>query len=237
MRWMWVVLMLVVGSVSAREILRENIVKAQPGDYIVTNQGKNYTILLIREKVEKELIIEEVTVPACRFPGNEYNRWRNWVEEGAPGHTGWFMYDLNVESGAMKQAFSFPKNAWFQIADADNFLSGLLNLDFTFVPMQNRKHIGQRNVRRVWQPQMIVEGQIIPDVGFSAWKAVWPKDGTDLSGKTIEIYIPEDDMRYPSYFPYWLQVSGIVGKAKIRIVDSGKGIRSPKPNVFMGESR
>lgn len=238
-----VVFMLAMAGLQAesRQILRENIVKAKPGDYIVTNQGKNYTVLLIREKVPHELIIEEITVPSCRFPGDEYNRWKNWIEEGAPGHTGWFMYQLNTDTGAMKQAFSFPKNSWFEIAAADNFLSGLLNLNFQYIPPQSRKHVGPRNTsgsivreqRRIWQPQMIVEGQIIPDVQFSAWKTYWPKDGSDLAGKLIEIYIPEDDERYPSYFPYWLQISGIVGKAKIRIVDSGTGLKSPKPNVFL----
>ena len=109
-----VVFMLAMAGLQAesRQILRENIVKANPGDYIVTNQGKNYTVLLIREKVPHELIIEEITVPSCRFPGDEYNRWKNWIEEGAPGHTGWFMYQLNTDTGAMNQAFSFPKNSW-----------------------------------------------------------------------------------------------------------------------------
>lgn len=233
-------LTIAVVDIEARQILRENITKANSGDYIVTNQGKNYTILLIREKSPSELLMEEITVPSCRFPGDEYNRWKNWIEEGAPGHTGWFIYQLNTDSGTMKHAFSYLKNSWFEISSADNFLSGLLNLNFDYISPQNRKHVGPRNTsgsivrqqRKIWQPQMIAEGQIIPDVQFSAWKTYWPKDGGDLSGKLIEIYIPEDDDRYPSYFPYWLQISGIVGKAKIRIVDSGTGLKSPKPNVF-----
>ena len=232
------------GATETRQILRENIVKANPGDYIVTNQGKNYTILLIREKLPEGLIIEEITVPSSRFPGNTYTKWKSWIEEGAPGHTGWFMYQLNTQTGAMNHAFSFPKNGWFEIAAADNFLSGLLNLNFQYIPPQSRKRVGPRHAngtivpeeRRIWNPQMVVDGQIIPNVHFSAWQTYWPKDGSDLAGKLIEIYIPEENDRYPSYFPYWLQISGMIGKAKIRIVDSGTGLKSPKPNVFLQNS-
>ena len=53
--------------------------------------------------------------------------------------------------------------------------------------------------------------------------------GADLSNKTIEIYLPRNSQIYPTYFPYWLQVNGVAGKAKIRIIDSGSRLKSPNP--------
>ena len=41
--------------------------------------------------------------------------------------------------------------------------------------------------------------------------------------------ICQKNQNYPSYFPYWLQVNGVAGKAKIRIIDSGSNLKSPKP--------
>ena len=43
----------------------------------------------------------------------------------------------------------------------------------------------------------------------------------------IEVYVPHESNKYPAYFPYWLQISGMVGKAKVRIVDSGSQLASP----------
>jgi hypothetical protein len=74
-----------------------------------------------------------------------------------------------------------------------------------------------------------VDGNNIPAVPFEAWQTHWPKDGTDLSGKSIEVYVPQENDKYPSYFPYWLQISGMVGNAKVRIVDSGSYMNSPMP--------
>ena len=78
---------------------------------------------------------------------------------------------------------------------------------------------------------MIVEGQVVPGVEFNAWRTRWIKDDSELSGKVIDIYLPKDADKHLSYFPYWLQISGVVGKAKVRIIDSGLGLRSPKPKL------
>ncbi len=85
------------------------------------------------------------------------------------------------------------------------------------------------DMRPVWQPRLIIEGKPDDGVAFDAWRADWPRDGSDLSNKTIEIYLPKDNQSYPSYFPYWLQINGTAGKAKIRIIDSGSNLQSPKP--------
>lgn len=215
-------------------VLRNNIGKAKPGDYIVTNQSKTFTVLHIKSTSNKELILEEISAPLSRIPKNRYT-WKQWVEHNAPGHTSWVVYWLNTTTGDIERSFSFTRNCWFKIRDSDNFISTLFNLQFQKIPLSKRKQVGSKmpvpqgeEWRHVWQPRMILDGKTIDGVRFDAWKAKWPNDGGELSGKMIEIFTPEESDRYPSYFPYWMQISGFIGKARIRIMDSGTGLHSPK---------
>ena len=45
-------------------------------------------------------------------------------------------------------------------------------------------------MRPLWQPRMVIDGKPIQGVLFDAWKTDWPRDGSDLSNKTIEVYLP-----------------------------------------------
>lgn len=239
MKWFASVLLLMITmiginlSLQANElILRNNLQRAQPGDYIVISANKTQTLLLIYAKRYPILTIEEVAVPESKRSSK--NSWKEWMKQDAPGNTSWVRYDINLQTGQMLNYYSFTKKNWFDIPDADNFLSKLLNLTFTQIPDNDRKRIGPKSrsktkIRPFWQPRMIVEGETIQEVTFDAWRTKWPRDGSDLSGKIIEVYLPNDSQRYPAYFPYWLQINGIIGKAKIRIIDSGSKLQSPKP--------
>lgn len=218
--------------------LKENLRRAKKGDYIVTAQNKTYTLLHIYDKQEESLIIEEITVPVSKIKLKNFS-WKQWTSLGAPSHTSWVMYSINLANGQMKEYFSFTKNSWFDIAKADNFLSTLLNLRLTPIPLKERKKVGppptdsSHDWRSIWQPKMVVDGKLIEGVAFDAWKTQWPKDGSELSGRTIEVFVPQENDKYPSYFPYWLQISGMIGKAKIRIIDSGSNLASPRPSLEM----
>lgn len=218
--------------------LRDNLKRAQPGDYIVTAQSKTYTLLHIYDKSDSTLTIEEISIPTNRVDPNCFS-WKGWVQQDAPGNTAWVMYTLNLDNASIKEYFSFTKNAWFEMPPADNFLSVLLNLKLNKIPRSQMKKVGPSlmhgpDMRRAWQPKIIANGQPVQGVVFAAWKTQWPQDGSELAGKNIEVYVPEENEQYPSYFPYWLQISGAIGKAKVRIIDSGAGLVSPraKPQVI-----
>lgn len=236
-RLMLAVLMLLMCGLSADLYLRDNLGKARAGDYIVTYQNKAFTLLHISEKSGNGLTVEEITVPAQVMPKTGKVAWKEWVQGGAPGHTSWVVYDVDLESGKVGRYYSYSKNEW--MAPADNFLSTLLNLRLELVPVSERKRVGPRpndtfaDRRKPWQPRMIVNGQVVEGVNFDEWRTSWPKDNSDLSGRTIEVFLPVEGLseQYPSYFPYWLQISGMIGKAKIRIIDSGSGLVSPKPSL------
>lgn len=211
-------------------ILKENLQLAQPGDYLVISASKTQTLMHIHSKRNQFLSIEEITVPSNKSPSKN---WKEWIQQGAPGNTSWVMYDIDLSSGEMTRYYSFSKKNWFEIPEADNFLYKLLNLKFVDIPDNARKRIGPKSdfgpdMRSVWQPSMVVEGQTIKGIKFDAWRTKWPKDGSELSSKVIEVYLPSDSQRYPAYFPYWLQIQGTIGKAKVRIIDSGSHLQSPR---------
>lgn len=217
----------------AELLLRDNLKRAQKGDFIVTAQNKAYTVFHIYDRTDSVLTIEEITVPTGRIPQNNFS-WREWVRQGAPCQTNWILYKVLLATGQIQECYSVSKNGWYDMAQADNFLPTLLNLKLTRIPESERKKVGPQpsggggpDFRKIWQPKMVLNGVTIPGVKFEAWRTHWPKDTSELSGKTIEVYIPEENEKYPSYFPYWLQIRGTVGAATLRIVDSGSGLVSP----------
>lgn len=233
--WLLVFLSGVVFSLQAEEMmLRDHLKRAQFGDYIVVSSNKTNTLMHIYGKKDNLLTVEEITVPERGVPPNLH--WKDWVRNEAPGHTSWVMYDLDLRNGKMARYYSFSHGNWYDIPDHDNFLYKLLNLKLNKISDRGRKRVGPKptsgpDFRPVWQPKMVVEGQHVKGTTFDAWRAKWPRDGSELSSKTVEVYTAQENDKHPSYFPYWLQINGAVGKAKIRIIDSGRELQSPKPHL------
>lgn len=213
--------------------LKSNLERAERGDYIVIAQGRNYTLFHVFDKQKESLTIEEVTIPTI-LATEIVHSWKSWLASNAPQHTSWVIYEIDLAKGCFYDYYSFTKNCWLAIDERDNFLQTLLKLSLYKVPSHLRRKVGhaprgnESDKRSYWQPKMVVEGSIVPGVSFDAYYAKWPEDGGVISGKAIEIYLPQDSTHFPAYFPYWLQVKGLVGPAKVRVVDSGKGAISPK---------
>ena len=206
-------------------ILRDNLEHAATGDYIVTLQNRNFTVLLVADKTKDSITIEEITVPDETRGSN--TDWKKWVQESAPGYTCWVMYKINIPTGKMLKYYDYYYQTWYDMSEANVFLSKLLNLQLEKVPSSQRKKVGASRGKKLWQPPLIVEGKQIPNVPFDAYTTRWPKDGSPLSDRIVQIYLPEESSKYPSYFPYWLEVNGALGKAQVRIVDSGRQLISP----------
>ncbi len=236
----WLLIFCFLSTPLCAEIrLKDKLAEADPGSYVVTEQNKNFTLVHIYNLTEHSIVIEEVTIPAARYARSPLP-WKQWFESGAPGHTSWTMSQINLETGQFEETFSFTHQGWINMKDSNPFLTTLLNLAFQPVPEEKRRRVGHSpgvgrpDCRPIWNPLLTVEGRRISQVPFSAWRAKWPSDGTELAKKRIEIYLPHDIddpnlAEYPTYFPYWIEVDSCVGSAKVRIVDSGTGAHSPKP--------
>ncbi len=220
-------------AVDETSLLKGNLAKAKEGEYLITQQCKNFSALVV-QKIEGDLLdIHEISIPEQRLAQRALS-WKKWLADGAPGNTSWLLYRVHIPSGTIQHTYSYTCGAWITSPQTQNFLTTLLNLKFTQIPTTERKRIGHSpphgrgDARPLWQPPMIVEGQKVAGVPFKAWRTHWPKDGSELSNRIIEVYIPEESEKYPTYFPYWLQISGMFGKAKVHIVDSGSGVRLEK---------
>lgn len=212
-------------------LLKENLERAESGDFVVIAQGNSYTLFHILNVQKPILQVEEITIPAA-IACTTVQSWREWVANNAPQNTSWVHYRIDLSKNEIANYYSFTKNGSFSVPEADNFLGTLLKLKLEPIPYPMRRKVGPpqrgQSERNLWQPKMIVDGQPQPGVIFDAYATVWPKDGGPISGKTIEVYLPQDAGLYPAYFPYWLQTKGMAGQANVRVIDSGKGLISPK---------
>lgn len=225
--FLFVFALLPVASFASAITLKNKLSEATPHSYLVTEQSRNFTFLRIFEKKGNLLILEEVTIPEENFSSRKIG-WKEWFERGAPGHTSWMLSKVNLQTGNIEEVYSCDHEAWVDVSEYSSFMATLLNLHFYPVAENERRRIGlppgygKPDLRPFWQPRLVVDGKSLSAVFFQSWKARWPTDGSELAKKTIEVYLPEiSDAHFPTYFPYWLEVEGKIGSAKIRVVDSG----------------
>ena len=89
MRAYLIILLFLSASLQA-VTLKDRVLAAEVGDYVVTEQAKNYSLLLIRQKSEGRLVLEEISTPQLQ------KSWKKWVEEQAPGATAWVVYEIDL---------------------------------------------------------------------------------------------------------------------------------------------
>ena len=215
--------------------LKERMLQAKKGDYLVTLHDRTYTFFHIYDFTNNLFTIEEISISENEW-NKQQNTWKQWLEQGAKGNQSWVLYELDQATGEIIEYYSFTRKGWIDIHRQENFLPLLLNINFQKVPDEKRQKIGIEpeggpDMRRNWQPPLIFEGKKIKPANFDAWVARWPKDDSPLSGKEVQIYLPVGNELVPAYYPYWLQISNDVGKAHIRVVDTGKGAHSPQEDL------
>jgi hypothetical protein len=212
--------------------LKAKLLQAHPGDYIVTEQNKNYSLLAIRSVLHSTIVLEEISIPANQMDASK-TPWKKWVESEAPGHTSWTWYEIDLENGTLNECFSFSKQGWLVFNESEQFFTKLISLPLSKTPPDQQRRIGppplsgETDHRHVWYPSLIVEGKKVDKPSFEVWQGHWPKDDTMLSQCKIEMYFVRGRNAFP--FPYWIDVSNPHYTYKIRVVDSGSGLISPIP--------
>lgn len=212
--------------------LKTQFATAQAGDYVVAEQNKTYTLMHIHSRMGDSLIVEEISVPhyQLKFPMD----WRKWVAAQAPGNTSWVLYQIDLKAGTVVKAYSFTTRGWSKEVGIQQYLPTLLQLTLTSISDSERKRVGVAPLpgdierRPMWSPPAYYLGEKKAEVVFTAWRAVWPKDQSELSGRTIDLYLAGAESGLPSYFPYWVEVRGVANQAKLRVKDTGRGMVSPK---------
>lgn len=208
--------------------MADRLLEAQKGDYIVTAQDKNYSLLLLREKNTHSVVFEEVSVPcsAIYLPGMD---WADWIALGAPGHSSWIQYELDLHTLELIECYSCSKKGWLYLEESEHFFSKLLSLDLNQVPQEERKKIGhppkqgEPDHRPFWMPTLNSSSKKIK-IPCETWKTSWPKDDTLLSSCRITLYFPPKEK---SFFPLWIEANNGHFNYSIRAIHLGKNLTSP----------
>ena len=209
--------------------LKEEVKKAEKGDFIVYAYKQSVVLCLIRENTPPMLVVEEISAPLDQTQTN----WQEWISKQAPGHTSWTISRINITDGNIASIFSVDARSFLNSNPAFQFLPTLISLQLHRIEPYDRKYIGaaplagEQDLRSLWLPKIIFQGkQIFPLI--NAYRVRWPKDESELSGKPIDIYLVASDTSGGAltYLPYWIEVLS-VAKAKISALDSGKNLSSP----------
>ncbi|MES2199353.1 MAG: hypothetical protein V4489_04215 [Chlamydiota bacterium] len=208
--------------------MADRLLEAEKGDYIVTTQDKNYSLLLLREKTDTSIVFEEVSIPCHKIylPGMD---WADWMSLGAPGHSSWIQYEIDPHTLKLVECYSCSKRGWLYIEESEHFFSKLLSLNLSQVPQDEKKKIGhppaqgEPDHRPFWTPTLTSSSKKIK-VPCETWKASWPKDDTLLSSCRITLYFPSKEK---SFFPLWIEANNGHFNYSIRGVHFGKNLISP----------
>ncbi len=210
--------------------LKERLVKSTPGDYIVTEQGNAYSLLLVRSIDKKRLVLEEISIERSKVDLKKLS-WKNWVEKKAPGAGSWTAMCIDLEKNTLSQCFSYLENQWLFIDKSDYFLGQLFTLQLKPTRDNERKRIGPAPMpgeidrRKLWKPQHVLEGKKNKKAEYEVLRSTWPSDKTKLAGCIIELYLDASRPDFP--FPYWMEVQSPHYTFKLRTIDSGSGMKSP----------
>lgn len=201
--------------------------QAKSGDFFVIQSQKNYLLLLVEEKESDILIFQEISFPKAILEQVNH-KWHQWIKEGAPCHTNWYRYALDLNNRQLIYIDSVTQNAVFAQDQKKSFFQSFLSLILEPIPNNDRKKSGlppppgAGDRRKFWNPPITYQGKALNDSNTQPYFANWPKDGSILSGKRVELYFPTSKNFSLSYFPFWIEVRKAAGQGKIRVVDSGK---------------
>ncbi len=208
--------------------LGDKVLNGAVGDYIITEQNKLYSLIRIHSLEPSKVIIEEISFPYKALSSDV----ANWLKNGALGHTSWSLLEIDLKTNTLQKFFSFTKNSYLAFSPEDSFLLKILDLPLTPISNEERKKIGPPpkegfDTRKVWNPPLYFEGKKENAPQFTAYKLIYPKDGSLLSGKKIELFFNKSNDSFP--FPYWGQITDDSEAAlKFRVIDSGRNLFSPK---------
>lgn len=213
--------------------LKQRMIEADPGSYIVAGSSKIVTLLRFHAMTETAFLFEEITAPKERLfaEGSSTAALRKWIEGGAPGHTSRVLYTIDREHDKVVDCYSLTRNIHLSCDAFATLLPSLLRLRLIPVPLSERIRTGA-TVRpgkisgaNLWTPPMIREGRRVDDPHYDVRAVVWPKDGSEFAGKKVTLYLDGEDLRFP--FPYLVVVGSSPLRARLRAVDSGKGLLFP----------
>lgn len=230
-RLLFLIALLLSVTCFAQVTLKTRLLKSSPGDFVVTEQGGTYSLMLIRSITNRHLLLEEISVAPSKIELSKID-WKKWVENGAPGALSWSSMAFDLEANRLIQCYSHLEKQWFFIEESDYFVKQLFEMPLRPTKESERKRIGappnpgEIDRRRLWKPQLVRDGKRDTQAEFEVMRTKWPADKSKLAGCIFELYL-DASRAFP--FPYWMEVQHPHYTFKVRTLDSGSGMISPMP--------
>lgn len=218
----WFLLLLLPYSLIA-ESVKSQFLNGKAGDYVVFEQSRMCTLFHIHSINEHVLTLEEIGLPSYKKPKS----YKEWVKSGGNGASSWNIYEIDLKNNRILESFDFSKKSFFTPAP---FLLNLINLSLE--EWSGRPRIGPPPMlgdfegRKLWNPPCVLEGKKIKKQAMEAYISKWPKDQSPLSEQNLTLYFVKD---FP--FPYWIEINDPEMTYKLRAIDSGHGMQSPRTSV------
>ena len=136
------------------------------------------------------------------------------------------MIEIDLSSHELLECYSFSRAAWVELSVAGE--PALHNVRSAsrkkFLTVDERRigpapADGEADVRKIWKPPFIEEGQRLHHIAFDVFSADWPKDDSELSGNGVSLYF-DSVSRCP--FPVWIQIDTAHASVSSHMIDSGK---------------
>ena len=202
------------------------------GSYIVTKHKTTVSLLRLHSYQAPYLYLEEISAPIKPVQDLKMS-WSCWLTNKAPHHTSWVIYKIHLHSSQVVSCYCFRKHSFLALSDETLFLPKLFSLPLEDVLISERKKIGPKpedaieDRRKLWNPQKFFEGVKDSAPQFAVKRAIWPKDSSLLSLRSIELYFDAKNPLFP--FPYWIEVGDGYNNLHFQAIDSGICKQSPYP--------
>lgn len=196
-----------------------SMIRTSPeGSYMILENNQTHVAVVLKEKQNESLILHEI----C-FSKNSSKNLYHWKQRLLDDTSYFAKFETVIEENSIKTTpIFYKKNKKISKEQAFSFTSLLTSLSFFPLPQENIKMTKDISHNPIpWKPKLTVEGRAIDYSECMTYEAYWPKDGSVMSNKRIEIYFPLVNNRNFLYFPIWLEIESPLGKIKIRAIDSG----------------
>jgi hypothetical protein len=219
------------------EGLKDRLIKASAnnyqGAYVLTRHKTLVTLLRLHSYEAPYLYLEEISAPLKPVQDLKLP-WAQWLESKAPFHTSWIIYKIHLPSSQVVSCYCFTKQSFLALSEETLFLPKLFSLPLEEVTIADRKRIGPKpedaaaDQRKLWNPQKFFEGVKDSTPQFFVQRAIWPKDTSLLSLKSIDLYFDSKNPLFP--FPYWIEAGDGYNSLHFQVIDSGICKQSPFPH-------
>lgn len=213
--------------------LGEQLQKAKSGDYILTLQSGNYSLLYVQACDSHHLVLQEITVPESLI-NLKTIEWSDWMQNLAPGHTSWMMFEIDLQEGCLQESYDLSKKQWLYLEAEDHLLVKLLHLPMKKLSDQDRRRIGpppsagDPDHRALWNPPQVLENSIGKNQ-TTVWRATWPSDKSLLAGSKLDLYYDLRQSDFP--FPVGIDIQSTHYKAHLRVVKAGRNLEGLTPQL------